>query len=328
MGTDGAPAPEVEGTLGALGQLDDDVEVILVGDEDAVEAQLELHGDIPRERLGVIDAPDRVRADDPPATVVRRRPDSSIVRGLRLQAAGEVDAFVSAGSTGAVMAASLFILRRLEGVERPAVGTVLPTAGDPVLLLDSGANVDCKPVHLAQFAHLGHIYAQDMLGVERPRVGLLNIGEEPGKGDELAQETHRLLRGDPGLHFVGNVEGREIIEGRCDVLVADGFVGNVLLKFYESVAQFIIGLLQNALEAEGGSAPALDLQEVFRVLDYSEYGGAPLLGVNGVTIICHGGSPPKAIRNAILEAVRSVRAGMVQHLAGDLASASTFRTPA
>jgi phosphate acyltransferase len=190
---------------------------------------------------------------------VRRKPDSSIVVGLNLQKAGEADAFVSAGSTGAVMAASLFILRPLPGVDRPAVATMLPTAAGPMVMLDAGANVDCRPAHLVQFARLGAIYAQDVSGSGDPRVGLLNIGEEPEKGNELAVETYRRLQ-ETDLNFIGNVEGRQIIEGVCDVLVTDGFAGNILLKFYESVAGFVFGLLRQELtgdgadESSGGSA--------------------------------------------------------------------------
>ena len=241
MGTDGAPASEVAGALGALRELENDFELILVGDRSLVEAELARHEDFPRHRLHLEHAPDRVLPGEAAASVLRKHPDCSIVRGLRLQKEGQADAFVSAGSTGAVMAASLFILKPLEGVARPAIGTLLPTSRDPVLMLDAGANVDCKPQHLVQFAHLGHIYAQDLMGRTHPRIGLLNIGEEPEKGDELALETHQRLAREPGLHFVGNIEGREIIKGSCDVLVCDGFVGNVLLKFYESVAQFIVG---------------------------------------------------------------------------------------
>lgn len=325
VGTDRAPASEVAGALGALRDLDDDLELVLVGDRRVVEAELARHESVPRSRLTVHHAPDRVLPGEPPATVVRRKPGSSIVVGVGLHREGEVDAFVSAGSTGAVMASSLFILRALEGVDRPAVGTLLPTAKNPVLLLDAGANVDCKPLHLTQFAHLGHIYAQDLMGIERPRVGLLNIGEEPEKGNELALETHRLLAGDRSLNFVGNVEGREIIQGACDVLVADGFVGNVLLKFYESVAQFIIGLLKDSMK---DMKATFDLEEVFRVLDYSEYGGAPLLGVDGVCVICHGGSPPKAIRNAIRVAAQAVRSDMVAHMGRELAALKGARESA
>jgi phosphate acyltransferase len=315
MGTDDAPRAEVAGALEALSSFDDDVEIVLVGDESTIRAELAKHGAVP-ERLVVHHAPDRVSADDSPASVLRKKPGSSIVVGLKLHQSGEADAFVSAGSTGAVMAGSLFILRPLPGVARPAIGTILPTSQEPCLLVDAGANVDCKPHHLVQFARLGHIYVQDLMGRASPRVGLLNIGEEPGKGDELTLETHRLLSEQAGLNFIGNIEGRDIIKGNCDVVVCDGFVGNVLLKFYESVAAFIVGLLKKELKGLGERGK--DLEHVFKVLDYAEYGGAPLLGVGGVSIICHGGSPPKAIRNALAVAVRAVRSGMVRHSARNL----------
>lgn len=317
MGTDDAPKAEVAGAIEALRTFEEDVEVVLVGDQAVIEAEIARHGERP-ERLVVHHAPERVTAEDPPASVLRRKPDSSIAVGLRLHQSGDGDAFVSAGSTGAVMAASLFILRPLPGVARPAIGTILPTSDQPCLLVDAGANVDCKPQHLLQFARLGHTYAQDLMGRENPRIGLLNIGEEPGKGDELTLETHRLLSEQKGMNFIGNIEGRDIIRGACDVVVCDGFVGNVLLKFYESVAAFIVGLLKKELkELDRGQ----DLEHVFRVLDYAEYGGAPLLGVGGVSIICHGGSPPKAIRNALAVAARAVRSGMVRHTARNLSEA-------
>jgi phosphate acyltransferase len=317
MGTDRAPESEIAGALEALRD-DSTLRVLLVGDRAAIEAALDASGEYPRDRVEVVHAPDRITSADSPAAAVRRKPDSSIVVGLRLQKEGMADAFVSAGSTGAVMASSLFLLRPLPGVDRPAIGTLLPTAKRPALMLDAGANIDCKPQHLLQFARLGNIYAQDLMGIERPRVALLNIGEEPEKGDELAVETHRLLAAS-NLNFVGNVEGRDIIQGACDVLVCDGFVGNVLLKFYESVASFVIELLERELEQ---TDTVIELENVFRVIDYSEYGGAPLLGVNGVTIICHGQSTPKAIRNAIKVASQAVRSTMVSHIARELAEAT------
>lgn len=325
MGTDHAPSAEVAGAIGALQHLEPDFEVVLVGDQTTLEAELSRHPEAPTGRLHVHHAADRVRASDPPASVLRRKPESSIVVGLKLVRSGEADAFVSAGSTGAVMATSLFTLRPVPGVDRPAVGTILPTARTPCLLVDAGANVDCKPHHLLQFARLGNVYAKDMLGIDRPRVALLNIGEEPEKGDELTLEAHRLLAAAGTLNFVGNVEGREIIRGACDVVVCDGFVGNVLLKFYESVAGFIIGLLKKELRH---SHEDLNLDEVFRVLDYAEYGGAPLLGVGGVSIICHGGSSARAIQNALGVAARAVRSGMVAHIARDVALHVPSENPA
>ena len=315
MGTDSAPAPEVEGALMALRDAGEGVEIVLVGDEAALREELAGHDDIP-EGLTIRHAPDRVTADDAPSTVVRRKPESSIVVGLRMQKEGEADAFVSAGSTGAVMASSLFTLRPLPGVERPPVGALLPTARGLSLLLDAGANIGCKPQHLVQFAHLGSVYVQDTMDRSQPTVGLLNIGEEPGKGDELSIEAHDLLREERGINFVGNIEGRDIVQGECDVVVCDGFVGNVLLKFYESVAGYIVNLLRKELDAV--EEAAVDLEHVFKVLDYAEYGGAPLLGLNGVSIICHGESPPKAIRNALAVAARAVRSDLVKHSAEDL----------
>jgi glycerol-3-phosphate acyltransferase PlsX len=316
MGTDLAPAPEVAGAIEALRSYDGgDVEIILVGDEETVRSELAKHDDVPA-GISIHHAPDRVLASDSPASVIRRKPDSSIVVGLRLHKEGAADAFVSAGSTGAVMASSLFTLRPLPGVDRPPVGAMLPTAKDLCLLLDAGANIECKPQHLFQFAHLGTIYARDAMGRERPRVGLLNIGEEPGKGDELTTEAYALLEQDPDLNFIGNIEGRDIVKGECDVIVCDGFVGNILLKFYESVAGYIVDLLRRELDKVPDTK--VDLDHVFRVLDYAEYGGAPLLGLGGVSIICHGGSPPKAIHNALAVAARAVRSGLVEHSAEGL----------
>ena len=320
MGTDHAPATEVAGALQALRELEADIEIVLVGDQAAIEAELALHEGVPTSRLHIFHAPDRIRPSDPPAAAVRKKPDSSIVRGLRLHKEGGADAFISAGSTGAVMASSLFILRPLPGVDRPTIATIFPTSGAPCLVVDAGANVDCKPWQLVEFAHLASVYAKDVLEISRPRIGLLNIGEEPEKGNEVAVSTHDLLSRDARLHFVGNVEGRDIVKGVCDVLVTDGFTGNVLLKFYESVAQFIAGLLKQEVVATGSD---LDLDRVFRVLDYSEYGGVPLLGVNGVAIICHGGSPPKAIRNAVRVAAQAVRSNMVADMAQELAQIHT-----
>lgn len=315
MGTDEAPDVEVAGAIGALRDLEPELEIVLVGHQDRIREALKEHSDYPSDRLHVHHAPDRIDPSDPPALAVRRKQDSSIVVGLKLHKEGEADAFVSAGSTGAVMASSLLLLRPLPGVDRPAIGTTLPTSKGPVLLLDAGANVDCKPLHLHQFALLGNTYAQDLMGVESPRVGLLNIGEEAEKGDELAVEGYRLLA-ESGVNFVGNVEGGDLILGTADVVVCDGFVGNVLLKFYESVAEFLIDLLCRKMEQVDVELP---MDDVFRVLDYAEYGGAPLLGVNGVSIICHGKSPPKAILNAIRVASQAVRSSMVTHIAGELA---------
>lgn len=310
MGSDRAPAIEVAGAIEALRSLEVDFQLVFVGDRERIETELRRYSDAPLERIEIVHAPQRIEMGESPAQAVRRKRDSSIVVGLNLHEKGEVDAFISAGSTGAVMAGSLMILGALHGVDRPPVGAILPTSRGHTLLLDAGANVDTRPSQLVQFAHLGSIYARDLMGLQTPRVGLLNIGEEPEKGDESALATYQLLS-TSNLNFVGNIEGRDIIDHRCDVLVCDGFVGNVLLKFYESVAGFILHLLRQEIT---DAKVELDLRRLNRILDYTEYGGAPLLGVDGVVIICHGGSPPKAVTNAIRVAAQSIEHDIVAHM--------------
>ncbi len=316
MGGDGAPRVMVEGALSAIREWPDRFVVALVGIPEQIAA--EFPTGIPG-GIEIVAASEVVQQNESPVRAIRRKPDNSISVGLGLVRDGRADAFISAGSTGAVMAASRFILGMLPGVERPTVAIMFPTAGSPTLLVDAGANIDTRPSHLLQFGHLGSVYMRDLLGLERPRVGLLNVGEEPGKGDERSVVAHRLLRDDPDLHFIGNVEGHRVLEGVCDVLVSDGFAGNVLLKFYESMAGFVSGLLASRLDPD---ACGEGLADVGRALDYTEHGGAPLLGVNGVSIICHGASPPNAIKNAIRIAATCVESGMVQDMAADLGSMS------
>lgn len=317
MGGDFAPDVPVVGAVEALRALPPTCEVALVGQRAAIEAAL-AKVDAPADRLVIVDAPDVVGMSEKPLAAVRGKPRSSLRLGLELQKKGEADAFISAGNTGAVMAASLLLLGLHPGVERPAIGTVLPTGSQPVLLLDAGANIDCTPRELCGFAHIGAVYARDMLGREEPNIGLLNIGEEAEKGNEAVRLAHDLLAADSGLRFVGNVEGRDILTSRCDVVVCDGFVGNVVLKFYESVAHLFRELLhremaQEVLASEG-------MRRVYKVLDYSEYGGAPLLGVRGTSIICHGSSSPRAIKNAIRVALQSVETRLSQHIGAEFAS--------
>jgi glycerol-3-phosphate acyltransferase PlsX len=315
MGTNHSPCTEVEGAISSLRDSTDDLQIILIGDDELIRLELQKHDSTyPMDQLSIIHAPEKVLNEDSPAKALRQKPNSSIAIGLKMQKNGELDAFVSAGSTGAVMAGSLLILRPLKGVDRPCIGTVVPTAKGPLLLLDAGANVDCKPHHLTQFAGLGKVYAQDLMGIDTPRVGLLNIGEEPEKGNEVTLATHKILSS-THLNFVGNIEGGEILGGACDVLVCDGFVGNVILKFYESVAYFISNLFKDKLGQGSGA-----LKDIFKILDYTETGGAPLLGVNGVVIICHGNSPPKAIYNAIGVADRAVQAAMLSHFIEEIDS--------
>jgi glycerol-3-phosphate acyltransferase PlsX len=315
MGGDHAPAVPVAGAALALAELPSDIGLQLVGQQRSIERELDRQP-MDRARLEIIDAPEVIAMGEKPLQAIRSKRNSSIALGLGLQKVGKSDAFISAGNTGAVMAASTLTLGLYDGFERPAIGTPIPTSRHTVLALDVGANVDCSPAELVGFAHLGVLYARDVMGRADPAVGLLNIGEEEEKGNAAAKEAHRLLR-QSGLPFVGNVEGRHILLGRCeagdfDVVVCDGFVGNVLLKFYESVERLFHALVEHELGAATASGEAMS--RIWRVLDYAEYGGAPLLGVRGVSIICHGRSSPNAIRNAIKVAVEAAQHHLVQHM--------------
>ena len=327
MGGDLAPQATVAGALLALAELDPAHSIQLVGSTSVVEAQLRslLTGELAahaaqRERLTIVEAPDVIEMTDKPSAVVRGKPNSSMAVGLRLQADGQSDAFVSAGSTGAQMVASMMILRLHAGLERPAIVTLFPSARKPVAVLDSGANVDCGAEELVQFARLGATYVECVLGRANPAVGLLSIGEEPEKGNAVTKEAHQLLQA-AGLNFIGNVEGRDLPAGgterhAVDVVVCDGFVGNVVLKFYEAIAPLMIGTLRTA------GVSAEQLQAGLKHLDYSEYGGAPLLGVKGVSIISHGKSSPRAIKNAVKAAAQAVVSRMNDQIGARLAAAS------
>ena len=327
MGGDLAPQATVAGALLALAELDPAHCIQLVGSTPVVEAQLRtlLEGELAthaaqRDRITIVEAPDVIEMTDKPSAVVRGKPNSSMAVGLRLQADGKSDAFVSAGNTGAQMVASMVTLRMHAGLERPAIVTLFPSARKPVAVLDSGANVDCGAEELVQFARLGATYVECVLGRANPAVGLLSIGEEPEKGNAVTKETHQLLQAS-GLNFIGNVEGRDLPLGgterdAVDVVVCDGFVGNVVLKFYEAIAPLIIGTLRTA------GVSAEQLQSGLKHLDYSEYGGAPLLGVKGVSIISHGKSSPRAIKNAVKVAAQAVVSGMNDQIGARLAAAA------
>jgi glycerol-3-phosphate acyltransferase PlsX len=314
MGGDHAPQAPIAGALEALAELDATHAIQLVGRRDVIEQEIARSGtgvDAHRKRLEIVEAPDVIEMNEKP-TAVRGKPNSSMMVGLRLQSEGKSDAYVSAGNTGAQMAASMLMLRLHAGLKRPAIATTFPTAKRPVVVLDSGANVDCSAEELVQFARLGAVYAEDILGRSRPAVGLLSIGEEPEKGNTVTKEAHALLA-DSDMNFLGNCEGRDLPAGAChygdlDVVVCDGFVGNVILKFYESIAPLMIRMLVK----EGMQEPAI--RKALRQLDYSEYGGAPLLGVKGVSIICHGRSSPRAIKNALKIAVQAVESRMDEHI--------------
>lgn len=323
MGGDHAPAAPIAAALLAIQELGPEHQIQLVGRESVIREQLTAQlAAAPANlveaatRFEIVDAAEVIEMTDKPSVAIRGKPNSSMAVGIRLQVEGRSDAFVSAGNTGAQMAASTFILRLHEGLSRPAIGTVFPTAKEPVVVLDSGANVDCSAAELVQFARLGHVYARDILGRANPAVGLLSIGEEPEKGNAAVKEAHQLLL-NAGLNFIGNVEGRDIPNGACDrgpidVVVCDGFTGNVLLKFYESVAPMLFGMMMKA------GVTKQQLGSVVHSLDYEKYGGAPLLGLKGVSIICHGKSTPEAIKNGILAGIRAVESGMSRHIGEQL----------
>jgi glycerol-3-phosphate acyltransferase PlsX len=301
MGSDNAPAVEIDGAVQAAAQYG--VSIVLVGQEDRIHDLLQKH-DTTGLPIEVVHASEVITMEDAAATAARRKKDSSIHVAARLMRDNGISGFVSAGNTGAVMATVKMIMGTLPVVDRPALSTVLPTQkGKPAILLDVGANVDCKPHHLEQFAIMGDIYSRAIFGIRRPRIGLLSIGEEDSKGNELTKEAFKSLKRAP-INFIGNVEGRDIFKGDVDVIVCDGFTGNVALKLseglYEAFASMLKQELQKTLSAKVG---AIFAQKAFREfkhrLDYSEYGGAPLLGIKGITIVCHGRSNANAIKNAI-----------------------------
>jgi phosphate acyltransferase len=302
MGGDFAPFSIVAGAVLAQKAYGDSVELTLVGDKTQIGAELKnLNAtDLP---IKIVHSTQIIAMDDEPAESVRKKPDSSITVALGLQKSGQSQAFISAGNTGACMAASLIILGRLPAVNRPAIGAFFPTERGAALVLDVGANSDCKAINLYQFGLMGAIYFSQMFSNQNPRVGLLSIGEEKSKGNEVTIASHKLLSA-ADLNFAGNIEGRDILKGKADVVICDGFVGNIILKFAESIDSFLGEIVRRQVRVNLlAKIGALLLQPAFKDLkknlDSAEYGGAPLLGINGVSIICHGGSSPKAIKNAV-----------------------------
>jgi glycerol-3-phosphate acyltransferase PlsX len=316
MGGDRGCAPVIEGALAYVRAHSDSV--ILVGKRERIIEEISRYRGSSA-ALGIQEASEVVEMDESPSTALRRKKDSSIRVGIELVKRGEAAAFVSAGNTGAVMATAMVILGNLPEVERPAIATVMPTLKGNCILLDVGANVDCKPRQLLEFAIMGNIYAKDILGKGKPRVGLLSIGEEETKGNELTKEAYKALEEETSLIFVGMVEGRDLFSGNVDVVVCDGFTGNVALKFSEALAEMIGALLRDEFSKTIASRfgylltrPAFE--RFRRRVDYSEYGGAPLLGVDGVCIISHGRSTAKAIKNALRVAGECVRNQVIEHI--------------
>jgi len=320
MGGDYAPQTVVEGAVQAAREYG--VGIILVGIQETVEAELRKHPVAATLPIEVRNATQVVDMLDSPATVFRRKKDSSIRVANDLVKKREAVAVISAGHTGAAMATSLFVLGPLEGIERPAIATIMPTVTGSCVVLDVGANVDCKPVHLLQFAVMGEVFAKHLLKNPNPRVGLLSIGEEETKGNELTKEAFKLLT-ETSLNFIGNIEGRDIMSGKADVVVCDGFIGNVVLKTAEGVAGAISSILkegigQSLLRKAGYLLMRPAFQSLKSKMDYAEYGGAPLLGINGISIISHGRSSAHAIKNAIRVAMEFSRSDVNKHIHHDI----------
>src|SRR5262245_53595671 len=320
MGGDHAPGPIVAGAVQAV-HADPSVRVVLVGDRAQVEPLL-AGAESLRGRLEIFHCTQAITMEEAPVLALRKKPDNSISRSWQLLAERKVDALVSAGNTGAMVAGGLRLRLFLKNVRRPGIAVVMPTLRGPCVLLDVGANVSPKPEHLFQYGVMGGIFARHILQREQPTIGLMNVGSEEAKGHDLAKETHALFNSSPLRdRFVGNVEGRDINKGVCDVIVTDGFVGNVVLKVCEGVFEFMMKMaakeLQETLRAERGLAQQA-MQNLLARYDYSEHGGAPLLGIDGICIICHGSSGERAIKNALAVAARYAAAGLNARIVEEL----------
>jgi glycerol-3-phosphate acyltransferase PlsX len=324
MGGDAAPRVAIDGAVAAARHFE--LGVALVGPLAALEREIARHPDIDPARVRLVDAPEMIGMEEAPAASLRRKPKASIKVAADLVARGDAAALVSAGHTGATVMAAYGAFGMVSGVDRPALAATIPTRQRPAILLDVGASVECRPQHLLQFAVMGSVYARVALGIEAPRVGLLSIGEEATKGNELTRDAHRLLKAAP-LAFIGNVEARDVYSGRADVIVCDGFTGNVALKISEGLVDVMENLLHEELSSTvtmrvGSLLTRRALRRFRRRVDYSEYGGAPLLGVGGVTIVGHGRSSAKAVRNAIAMAYRFAEGGFIHRIRDEIAAAA------
>ncbi len=317
MGGDHAPGSVVGGAVEAL-RLHDDVEIVLVGDEPSIRRHLEQCGGYP-DRVTIVHTTQVIEMGESPLDALRQKKDSSMVRMVELAAGGAADAVISAGNTGACAAACQLRMRTLRGVARAGIAVTIPSFYGPFVLCDVGANIQPKHHHLHQYAIMGQLYGKQVVGLERQRVGLLSVGEESAKGTDVIQRANELLTADPSIDFIGNIEGRDLFEGACDVAVCDGFVGNIILKLFESLSKGIFATVgKEIVQAEPALKHTFDtvVKEVWKRHDYTEYGGAPLLGVRGAATICHGSSDARAIRNAI----RFARSFVVHKLNDLLAS--------
>ena len=322
MGGDDAPEEIIAGVLESIELLADDDEVILVGPENEIEAHLP--SKLPRKgKISIVHAPDIIAMDDVPIESLRRNPKSSIPMIAKLAKRGQADAVISAGNTGACVAAFQMRMRNLPGVNRPGIAVVFPTPGGLVTICDVGANIACKPIHLYQYGVMASVYSKHLLGIENPRVGLMSIGSEDAKGNEVVKKTRELMKSDPKMNFVGNIEGRDIFSGTCEVVIAEGFVGNVILKLTEGLVDGLFKAIKDELMEEKIRL-ALKfkpiMKRIYKKYDYNEYGGALLLGVNGTAVICHGSSQGRTIKNAILASKRfyteKINDKIIEYLSG------------
>ncbi len=316
FGSDSAPQPEIEGAVLAIKE-ELCQEVILVGDEKILSAELSKYYYDPK-RISIVHASQRIEMDDSAAASVRTKRDSSMVRAVTLHKEGKADVAVSAGNTGAMMSASLITLGRMKNVLRPAIASVFPTQTGQEIILDIGANVDCTAQHLMQFAIMGSKYFEYFFKVDRPRVSLLNVGEESAKGNTMSKEAYRLMSESKDINFVGNIEGKDVLRGITDVIVCDGFVGNVMLKTIEGVGFSIFEILKEQINKDwiaklGAMLSYPVYSYIKKKLDHTEYGGALLVGLNGISVVSHGRSNAKAIKNAIRFACRIAESGFVEN---------------
>lgn len=306
MGGDNAPGEIVKGAVDAVSRRKD-IEVLLVGKEEAVNQELAKHS-FPKEQIRVVPASEVIETEEPPVNAIRRKKDSSIVVAMNLVKSGEADAFVSAGNSGAVMVGGQLIVGRLKGVERPPFGALIPTEKGVSLLLDCGANVDARASHLVQFARMGSIYMEHVIGISKPRVGIVNIGAEEEKGNALVKETFPLLKECKDINFTGSIEAREIPHGGADVIVCEAFTGNVILKLYEGTGATLIGMVKKGMMSSlrskiGALLVKPALKTTLKAFDASQYGGAPVLGLKGLVVKTHGSAKAKEISNSIIQCV-------------------------
>jgi glycerol-3-phosphate acyltransferase PlsX len=322
MGGDNAPDEIIAGVLESIEFLAEDDELVLVGPENEIEARLPSKTSR-RDMISVVHAPDIIAMDDVPIESLRKKPKSSIAMIAKLAKRDQADAVISAGNTGACVAAFQMRMRNLPGVNRPGIAVVFPTPGGLVTICDVGANIACKPIHLYQYGVMASVYSRHLLGIENPRVGLMSIGSEDAKGNELVKKTRGLMKSDPRMNFVGNIEGRDIFRGTCEVVIAEGFVGNVILKLTEGLVDGLFkAIKQELMEEKIRLAMKFKpiMKRIYKKYDYNEYGGALLLGVNGTAVICHGSSQSRTIKNAILASktfyTKKINDKIIEYLSG------------